>query len=336
MTLASLPKEQKQYLVLGLLVAVALVVLSVFGIKISLASIAEAREELKEVSDKIEAADRALAKSQDISAQYVATATELKELLKNVPPTRNYYSWATEIIYNLGRSAALEIDAIDELSFARIEKDKKDSKDADGVRLETYTLRITAHGGYRNVKEFLALMDEAHPMARIIGMEISSSGNRPEIHDIELLIQWPFNTDAIAKIWESVTARQLVVETLPQSTRVVVDAEPKPVEAPAPVSAVSEKIPEVETSSVPEKVVREEPVTETKKPVTLPLEGLIQSMKGSGPEKSAPPVDPSTGSIENGNSANKLERILQSGTQKNQKTLGSVLESLTEGTHENP
>lgn len=347
MTLASLPKEQKQYLVLGLFVAIALVALSIFGIKISLSSIAEARQELTEVSDKIESADRALAKGASISDQYVETSAELKALLQNIPPSRNYYSWATEIIYSQARTTELEIDAIDELSFARTEPDKKDKvKDAEGgVRLETYTLRITAHGGYRNVKEFLALIEEAHPMARIIGMEISS-GNRPEIHDIQLMIQWPFNTDAIAKIWEAVAARNLAVEALPQSPRGA-DSESHPVEelepeVTQPEPVVPPKQIPVDAKPAPTKPsLQEEAPLENKKPASRPLEGVLKSMKSSGSETPvAPTVQTESArpaeTTESGKSANKLELLLQGNTKKKQASLGSVLESLTEETHENP
>lgn len=211
MTLATLPKEQKQYLVLGLLVTVVLVVLSAFGIKISLSSIAQAKAELQEIAGKIDTADRSLAKGKATGERYLQTASELRQMLANVPPSRNYYSWATEIIYSQARSAELEIEAIDELAFARTDTGKKDKAAADAVRLESYALRISAHGGYRNLKGFLFLMETEHPMARIIGIDINS-GSRPDVQDIQLLVQWPFNTEAIAKTWEAVAEKHLAID----------------------------------------------------------------------------------------------------------------------------
>jgi hypothetical protein len=215
MTLAALSKEQKQYMVLGVLAVVAVVALAVFGIKGSLFSIAVAKGELQEIADKIETADRALAKSKQTSKEFIQTSSDLKLLLKTLPPSRNYYSWATEIIYSLARSTELDIDAIDELAVVR--STEANQKEAPGLRLETYTLRITARSGYRNARRFLALIEEEHPLARVIGMEISS-GSKPDTHNIQLTIQWLFNPEAIAQVWDSVAAKQLAVNPQPLST----------------------------------------------------------------------------------------------------------------------
>ena len=94
-----LTKEQKQYAVLGALVVLTLVLIIGFGIKVSLSSIATAKLELLDISSKVEGAEHALDR-QDQGRTALAASTEvLKEHLQDSPPARNYYSWATEIIY---------------------------------------------------------------------------------------------------------------------------------------------------------------------------------------------------------------------------------------------
>jgi hypothetical protein len=49
-------------------------------------------------------------------------------ILGSLPPERNYYSWATEIIYDVARLVHLDVDAIDEQSNAAVRSKKPDSK----------------------------------------------------------------------------------------------------------------------------------------------------------------------------------------------------------------
>lgn len=200
MNLLDLSKEQKQRLVLGAIAFIAIAVLIVFGIKVSLSSISEARLELHGLTEKIETAEQAVSKSQHDAAAFSSTTEQLRAHLANIPPDRNYYSWATEIIYKEARSIQFEIDAIDEIrSAAPI----KNPKAKDDVVLESYSLRITAHGGYESVKGFLERMAGNHPLVRVTGIEIST-GAQPDVHDVQLFIEWPFNMGHITEAWKDI------------------------------------------------------------------------------------------------------------------------------------
>jgi len=205
MSLLDLKKEQKQYLILGVIVAVALAILIVFGVKISLSSISEAKLELSDLSGKIETAEKSLSKTHRDEAEFRSTIAELTVHLANIPPDRNYYSWATETIYAEARKADFDIDAIDEIIGIVALAD--DSMEQDKVRLESYSLRITAHGGYENVKRFLKRIADNHPLVRVTGIEISK-GYSPDIHDVQLFIEWPFNLGHITEVWKSIAAEQ--------------------------------------------------------------------------------------------------------------------------------
>ena len=201
MSFSNLSKEHKQYLFLGTIVAAALTILIVFGVKVSLSSITAAKLELQELSSKIESADRSVARNERTQDEFRETITMLKAYLETIPPDRNYYSWATEVIYDEARAVLFEIDAIDEIVMP---EPAIVNAVQDRVEMESYSLRITAHGGYENVKQFLSSIAENHPLVRVTGIEISS-GERPEIHDVQLFIEWPFNMGYITETWGSIS-----------------------------------------------------------------------------------------------------------------------------------
>ena len=201
MSLLDLSKEQKQYLVLGAIAVVILIILIVFGVKVSLSSISTSREELQGLTEKIEAADKTVSKNQLAKAELRSTISELEAHLANIPPDRNYYSWATEIIFNEARRVHFDIDAIDEVVIAAPSGNPK----AQGeVKLESYSLRINAHGGYENIKSFLNRIADNHPLVRVTGIEIST-GSEPDVHNVQLFIEWPFNLGYITEAWKSIT-----------------------------------------------------------------------------------------------------------------------------------
>lgn len=204
MIFSGLSKQQKQYITLAGIIAVVFVALLVFGIKVSLSSISELKLEMDDLSLKIENADEALSRHGRVKSDFAETTHELRIILKNIPPNRNYYSWATEIIYAKARLADLEIDAVDEQINAR---DSINEEKADTLKLESYSLRITARGGFDDLKNFLELIEKDHPLARVTGIDIST-GMNPEVHDIQLFIQWPANLRSITDAWESIAAKQ--------------------------------------------------------------------------------------------------------------------------------
>lgn len=224
MSFSDLSKEKKQYLALGGIVAVILIVLSVFGIKVSLSSISEAKLELQDLTEKIEKAEKSVALSHREKPEFCSTVEELKLHLSNIPPDRNYYSWATEIIYAEAREINLDIDAIDEINVVSA---PEQSSESDKVELESYSLRITAHGGYDCVKQFLKRVADNHPLVRVTGFEISS-GREPEIHDVQLFIEWPFNLGYVAKGWKDIGMAQSKADEKLQATDAQIDSAGNP------------------------------------------------------------------------------------------------------------
>ncbi len=208
MSLKDLTKRQMQYIALGGMGAVVLAVIIVFGIRVSLSSTAMAKLELDDLMGKIESADLALSKQDQIRREFAESMGVLKAYLRDAPPSQNYYSWATEAIYAKARLANLEVDAIDEQARTGIAPEGEDGKT---LKLESYSLRVTAHGGYDALKYFLELIEKDHPLARVITVDIST-GTGPEIHDMQLVIQWPFNLGAVSDAWVDIVVKQQIIE----------------------------------------------------------------------------------------------------------------------------
>jgi hypothetical protein len=240
MSLKNLTKEQKQYVALGALAAAIVVILMVLGIRFSMATISEAKEELDDLTAKISNANQSLSRSRRTSEDYVETVAMLRKYLTNAPPERNYYSWATQVIYSKARIAGFEVDSIDEIPMPQ--QQRSGLEDTSAISFDSYSLRIAAHGGYENTKYFMNLLQQDYPLVRFSGIEISS-GQSPDGHDVHLFIQWPFNFGEISKNWDSVADKKMKVAQFNDDPKV---AAPKESESPDDVTSVAKPRPVLE------------------------------------------------------------------------------------------
>ena len=201
MSFNELDEEQKKRLLIGIVIGIAIIAATFWGIKFSLSSIAKAKLELDDLMTKIESADHSLSRQSQVRKELIETTEILKAYLLGAPPEKNYYSWASKVIYAKARQAEVDIDSIDEQTKKGATTLK--GKGTATLKLKAYSLRITAHSSYKNLKLFLSLIEENHPMARVTTVNISQ-GKDPEIHDIQLIIQWPFNLSSVANTWDDV------------------------------------------------------------------------------------------------------------------------------------
>jgi hypothetical protein len=273
MNLSNLTKEQKQYIILGAIVVVSLGAGLIFGVGKLTSSMSADKAELEDLSSKVERAERTLSGYGKIKTSFEQTILELEEHLDNVPPDQNYYSWATEIIYTKGRSVGLEIESVDEIGMSGGQKTDPSSP----VYFEVYSLRVTARGGYQQVEDFLNTIEEHYPLVRFSGLEISR-GQLPEVHNVQLFVQWPFKLNRIAKLWEG--------ESIGQQTKVAKNvpaiepasavkkpvSEPTPeIKAPVPVAAVAKPAPAPVVAPDPEPIVKApKPVVKVRQPTPPP------------------------------------------------------------------
>ena len=203
MNLKEFTKKQRQYVIFSLLGLIIVLGLAAFAVHINLSSVSQAKAELLDLKGKIERADSALSKGNEISHEYARTVILLKDYLKSLPPERNYYAWATEFLYRMGRSTGMDIDSVDEMA----ELHAKGAADNKETGFEAYSLRIRGRGGYANIKAFIREISEEHPLIRVTGVEVST-GNNSDTHEVQLFVQWPFNLGAIERLWDEIESKQ--------------------------------------------------------------------------------------------------------------------------------
>ncbi len=221
MSLDELTKEQKQYLVFGG-VAMLLLALLIWWASAILSSIQAAKEELDDLSMKLESAKRAMADRSKASSDILNTVAILSGHFENAPPERNYYSWASEVVYSKAREVELEVDSIDEVGGGN---KKASLDDDDSIRMGSYALRIAAHGGYDNIRTFIQQLKRQHPLVRFTGLEISA-GSAPDVHDVHIWMQWPSNLASLAAKWESLDTDLIARKKQESKQNMVADASP--------------------------------------------------------------------------------------------------------------
>ena len=342
MNFADLSKEQKQYLILGSVVALVLILGIVFSVRFRQTSVSEARRELEDLSGKISRADRELSRRSKAKAEFEKTVISLKGYLENVPPTQNSYSWATDMIYSTARAAGLEVDAIEEIKTSVSGKGKK------SVRLELFSLRITGRGGFENVKQFLQYFEEDQPLVRLSGLEISARAE-PNMHDVQLFIQWPFNLSEIAQLGDYVDKMPVIVadkssapvlkvpaqhsELPPKSVRIERNTKPS-VEKIASVEVVSKRTRSELPVSEPKK--RPEPVhVSVPEPDASPnIDKVPKTTESDSVPATSARVFLPRGIDRNSNADKKLVELLQKQEPEADETLGSFLDGLVEEIYE--
>lgn len=219
MKLSSLSKKQ-QYVLIGAVLAVAVVVIVVCLIQYSFSSAGDIRAELEELTVKIENADRTLANQKKVSEDYRNSAMELIEYIDMLPPDGNLYSWTAEITYSEARKASFEIESIDEMNLPEDVKAKK-GKGADAVQIKSFTMRILAHSGYAQLKSFLSRLETSHPLVRVASVDIRS-GENPEMHDVQLVLEWPvdlgIDSEGLLKAVEEMKKQEAQMEALQEKS----------------------------------------------------------------------------------------------------------------------
>ena len=192
--LSNLSKQQKDRLLLMVMGGVLLVggvgygLKSVFAISASVESKNEILEsKISRAERMVRMQNRLLKDTQDISA-------ELKTYIKEAPPEKDYYPWASKLLYALAKETAFEIkDVIDIGGSSSSPKVKgKDKKVKVDVLKIGSNFKVVAEGEYETCLNFLKTMEKEYPLVRVVSVDIKP-GENVEIHNVNIVIQWPSN-----------------------------------------------------------------------------------------------------------------------------------------------
>jgi len=192
MDFSNLSKQERDRLLLIVMGTILFIVGIGYTLNFGLSMSADVEKKDKQLTKKINQADRKLRRKPLITKQIKSTSTKLKSYIKEVPLQKEYYVWATELIYDLAEKTDLKDPKIERIGGTKAPvKSKKKGKKKLSLEIST-NLKIIATGDYQSVCNFLTRLEKEHPFVRIVAIEITK-GSKPDSHDVNIEIQWPFN-----------------------------------------------------------------------------------------------------------------------------------------------
>jgi hypothetical protein len=188
---ADLSKEQKQYIMLGGIVAVALVYV-IYTLLTGLApegseeSSKQVELDLEKLEEQVDKAEGTIRKERRILEGYEKTMEELQTMQQRYFPNEdNRYSWVTELIYAQSRRFGIEVQQISELG----------SPGAEQQPFERYAVQVNLTCSYAKLIRFVRYFEKSNPLMRIFEVAVSSNKQDAENHNVKLIMAWPTTMD---------------------------------------------------------------------------------------------------------------------------------------------
>jgi len=186
MNWSALTKKQ-QYMVIGTVVlAVAQIFVFVYlmrGDDSADSEQASSNMELEQLEEKLEQARLVLAKSEMIQTTLDETVAKLEEMSVHTPSTADRYAWAYEYISLRAVKTGVELDSLEEIRYER--DDESDSAE------QAYEIRFSTQCGYNQLVELLWRIEIGNPLVRVKDVDISTFPDSPELHQVNVVLQWP-------------------------------------------------------------------------------------------------------------------------------------------------
>ena len=201
MNLAALSKEQKQKMLLIVVMGAAVVYgLYRFALVPAINTMAESRDSLAELRDNMEKANTAIDGQHKVNKQLQESADRLHEVsAAYIPSVRNPLTWATEIIYDQGRKLGIDIESVTPVSIGAIPWAK--DKSVDRVFLP-YMVRIITVCSYFDLVDLINSIEAENPYACIRSIIINKGVDDDEgtvnRQRITFEVSWPMWRDAEA------------------------------------------------------------------------------------------------------------------------------------------
>lgn len=186
MNWAALTKKQQQMVIMTVVLAIAQIGLMAHFLgwtKPASARGGSAKKELTELQQKIEDARAVLRQESAIRNGLSSSVTKLEELTVHAPTLSDRYAWSYEYVSRCAKLARVELDSLEEVSF--LGDNKKKPEDLP------YEIKISTRCGYNNLVQLLWRLEKDNPLLRIKGVTISAERDNPQMHKVEIVMQWP-------------------------------------------------------------------------------------------------------------------------------------------------
>ena len=194
MNVAEMTKEQKQYIVLGVVVgATGVFALFNFLLAPMKAKYAAAKEEYAQVSADLDAARRVI-RNEDAIREQLARSTEIlaEAATEYLPDTLNPLSWATQKIYFKAREVGVEVTSVSETGGSGVLQ----SQAHGGHRaFGSYSVRVLTECGYDKLVQLMDALETSNPYLTVTGVTVDARPGSPLNHPVNLVVEWPICLD---------------------------------------------------------------------------------------------------------------------------------------------
>lgn len=190
MKLSMLSKEQKQYMVLGVVISIILVVsLSMFVLKPLRVKWSDARGEYKELTAQLDEANELMRGETQLRGELEeARRGTLHAMAECIPDPENSLSWVTQRVYLYARKAGVEVQSVSAgASKTRTSKRGEEQEQVFGM----FSVDIMVQCNYDDLLAFVQEMESHNPYLCLSGLIIAPQRGSAETHNVSVEIQWP-------------------------------------------------------------------------------------------------------------------------------------------------
>lgn len=195
MNFRTMTKEQKQRLILGVLLgAVGLVVAGTLVVQPMSRKWTATKKEYEGLVAKLDDANKLLKRELDMREDLADKEAELGHVVEEcIPDPENPASWVTQRVSGYARKAGIDIRSVSAAAARSAPLD--DKKDGPKRSFSMFEVHIIAQCTYGGLLEFLEEMETRNPYLCVSGLLLSGQPTSPEIHNTSIDLQWPIWKD---------------------------------------------------------------------------------------------------------------------------------------------
>jgi len=154
------------------------------------------KEELADLNQKIERANKVIDRKEELRAVLQAKTETLDAIhARMIPPSNNTFVWATEQLATYCRQNGVEIEAINEVAVSTPSWDKppEAGKPPPAKRryFAPYQVKIDFNCAYHQLKNLLKTIEADNRFASVASLSVAANDATPEKHRISMILEWP-------------------------------------------------------------------------------------------------------------------------------------------------
>lgn len=183
MNWSALTKKQQQMVVITAVLAVVQIVLLAHFLGWARSSESDSvKEDLNNLQQKLDDAERVVAREASVRADLKAGIKRLEELKVYTPNPSDRYAWAYEYVSRRAAQAGIEIDSLEESAVFKTDKNTSGS---------SYDIRVSTQCGFTELTDFLWRLETDNPLLRIKEVTVTLIPDEPLRQQVKIVIQWP-------------------------------------------------------------------------------------------------------------------------------------------------